>query len=112
MYDSYVLYTYVRYYFVNSNPCVIFLFVHSDRERMWNISKNILEQIGFDYCNRKNETCFDYMAAIRFLGCNQHQSNLRHSKIFSYLKRINIDVNCKDMKYFGNSFRLKCSSGS
>lgn len=74
---------------------------------MWNISKNILEQIGLDYCNRKNETCFDYMAAIRSLGCNRQLGNLRHSKMFSYLKRINIDVNCEDMKYFCDSLRLK-----
>lgn len=81
---------------------------HSCRQRTWNISKNMLEQIGLDYCNRKNETCFDYLATIRSLGKNQQNSqsfgNLRNSKMFSYLRRINIDIDCKDLEYLCHSF--------
>lgn len=80
---------------------------YSHRLRMWNTSRNILEQIGLDYCNRKNETCYDYLSTVRSLGqnnqVNQPFGNLRHSKMFSYLKRINIDVDCDDLKYLCNS---------
>jgi len=75
---------------------------------MWNISKNILEQIGLDYCNRKNETGFDYLAAIRILGLNHQFGNLRSSKMFSYLRQLNIEVDCNDLKFLCNS--LHCNS--
>lgn len=80
---------------------------YSNRQKIWNTSKNVLEQIGLDYCNRKNETCFDYLATIRSFGRNQENqqfSYLRSSKIFSYLGRINIDINRKDLKFMCKSF--------
>lgn len=81
---------------------------NSCRQRTWNVSKNVIEQIGLDYCNRKNETCFDYLAAIRSMHRNQQVNqpflNLRKSKMFSYLRQINIDVDIKDLKYLCNSF--------
>lgn len=70
---------------------------------MWNTSKDILEQIGLDYCNRKNETYYDYMATIRSLGRKQQLGNLRHSKLFSYLERININIKKEDIKHMCNS---------
>jgi len=85
----------------------IFAFLYRHRQRTWNISKNILEQIGLDYCNRKSETCFDYLAAIRSFGRHQHTNqvfgNLRNSKMFSYLRRINIDIDCNDLEYLCES---------
>lgn len=80
---------------------------YSCRQRTWNTSKNVLEQIGLDYCNRKNETCFDYLATIRSFGRNQVNKqfgNLRSSKMFSYLERINIDIGSKDLQCLCNSF--------
>ena len=68
----------------------------------------MLEQIGLDYCNRKNETCYDYLSTIRSMYKNQqiNQSfvNLRNSKMFSYLRQININVDSKDLKYLCDSF--------
>lgn len=72
---------------------------------MWNTSKDILEQIGLNYCNRKNETYYDYMAAIRSLSRIQQLGNLRNLKMFSYLERININVKKEDIKYICNSLR-------
>ncbi|VVC37805.1 Hypothetical protein CINCED_3A009021 [Cinara cedri] len=81
----------------------------SHRQRMWNISNDLVEQIGLDFCNRKNETCFDYMATIRSLSKNQQVnqpfSNLRQSKMFSYLRRINIEVDSNELKHFCDSFQ-------
>ncbi|XP_060852289.1 uncharacterized protein LOC132930431 [Rhopalosiphum padi] len=78
------------------------------RQRTWNVSKDILQQIGLDYCNRKNETCYDYLSTIRSVYQNQHASqsfvNLRNSKMFSYLRQINIDVDSNDLKYLCDSF--------
>ncbi|XP_027838842.2 enhanced level of genomic instability 1 [Aphis gossypii] len=80
----------------------------NQRERTWNVSKDVLQQIGLDYCNRKNETSYDYLSTIRSVYRNQHinQSfvNLRKSKMFSYLRQINIDVDSKDLKYLCDSF--------
>lgn len=79
----------------------------SCRQRIWNTSKDILEQIGLDYCNRKNETGYDYLSTIRCMGRNNQENqpfgNLRHSKMFSYLRRINIDVDCSDLRYLCDS---------
>ncbi|XP_060876049.1 enhanced level of genomic instability 1 [Metopolophium dirhodum] len=78
------------------------------RQRTWNTSKDVLEQIGLDYCNRKNETSYDYLSTIRSMYKNQHinQSfvNLRNSKMFSYLRQININVDNKDLNYLCDSF--------
>lgn len=80
------------------------MFFCRHRQRTWNTSKNILQQIGLDYCNRKSETSFDYLATIRSFGRHQHNINqpfgyLRNSNMFSYLKRININVDNNDLKY-------------
>lgn len=88
---------------------MVVLIFYSHRQRIWDTSKNILEQIGLDYCNRKNETCFDYMASIRSLGQKQQVGNLRHSKMFSYLSRISIEVDCKELKYFCESLQSSSS---
>lgn len=92
-------------YYINITTNFIF---HSRRQKIWHTSKDVLEQIGLDYCNRKNETSLDYLATIRSFNKNQQVNqpfgNLRHSKTFSYLKRINIDVDCKDLKFFCESF--------
>lgn len=62
-----------------------------------------------DYCNRKNETCLDYLATVRSIGriqqLNEPSGNLRHSKMFSYLRRINIEVDDADLKYLSDSLR-------
>lgn len=80
----------------------------SCRQRIWNISKDILEQIGVDFCNRKSVTCLDYMATIRSFSRNQQENqpfqNLRQLKMFSYLRRINIEVDGDDLKYLCDSF--------
>ena len=84
------------------------MFFNSYRQRTWNASKDVLEQIGLDYCNRKNETSYDYLSTIRLMYRNQQVNqpfiNLRNSKIFSYLRHININVDNKDLKYLCNSF--------
>lgn len=81
---------------------------------MWNTSKDILEQIGLDFCNRKNETCFDYIATIRSINRNQqiNQSfvNLRQSKMFSYLRRINIEVDSNELNHLCISFQSDSNS--
>lgn len=78
------------------------------RQRTWNTSKNVLEQIGLDYCNRKNETGYDYLSTIRSFYRNQqvNQSfvNRRNSKMFSYLRQIDINVDNKDLEYLCDSF--------
>ncbi|XP_050435086.1 uncharacterized protein LOC126842239 [Adelges cooleyi] len=83
------------------------------RQKIWEISKDILNQIGLENCNRKNQTSFDYLATIRSMsrmqGSSQPSGNLRHTKYFSYLKRLGIDVNNMELKNLCDSL---CSSSN
>ncbi|XP_050522601.1 uncharacterized protein LOC126895125 [Daktulosphaira vitifoliae] len=78
-----------------------------ERQKLWDTSRDILNQIGLENCNRKYQTSFDYLATIRSMGRinqgNQPSGNLRQSRAFPYLKRINIDVDDDKLKQLCDS---------